>query len=77
MDSIDKKRDYKPLVNKFVPLIFESCNVQEKNFDFEKYREKKECYEGIHLFVLSHGLKGEANQFRLLKTILKLVIPSC
>jgi hypothetical protein len=27
MDSFDKKRDYTNLFNKYVPLIFENCNV--------------------------------------------------
>jgi len=61
MDSLDKKRDFTSLVNKFVPLIFENCNLNDKNLEYEKYIEKKENYEGTHLFVISHGLKGEAN----------------
>ena len=34
MDSLDKKRDYASLVNKFVPLIFENCNINDKNLDY-------------------------------------------
>lgn len=34
MDSLDKKRDYTSLVNKFVPLIFENCNINDKNLDY-------------------------------------------
>ena len=77
MDSLDKKREYTPLVNKFMPLIFESCTAQAKDLDFEKYRERREDYQGSHLFIFSHGLKGEANQFKFLKLVLKLAIPKC
>ena len=60
-----------------MPLVFERWSLKSRELDIDTYIRKVSKYEGCHLFVFSHGLRGEANQFRFFKNIIKIAVPNC
>jgi triacylglycerol esterase/lipase EstA (alpha/beta hydrolase family) len=63
------------------PMLFEECyvksfdHIRSRNAETAKNRLSEYDYRGVHLFILVHGLNGNANDMRLLKNNIALLFP--